>query len=364
MDLKELGWNQYFEEIFNQVKTEGIFPARVATAQREKYQIYGNRGELKAEISGKFRFHALSMNDFPVVGDWVIAQLPAESNLAIIESVLPRFSKFSRKTVGSITNEQVLVANIDVIFLVNGLDRDFNLRRIERYLTLALNSSAKPVILLNKTDLCSEVQERIAEVESISLGTPVHPLSALNNQGIENLRKYIQKGSTVAFLGSSGAGKSTIINCLLGEEKLKVGAVRESDRRGRHITTRRELLFIPQGGMVIDNPGLRELQLWTNENTLEINFSNIVKLSAACKFRNCEHLNEPECAVRKAIARGELDSKRFQSYLKLKKEIRYLATRKEKVKSRNEKIIIEKRISKLAKQIKNHKTKWSFNFPG
>ena len=186
MNLKELGWNEFFEKHFNEVKTKEIFPARVSTAQREIYCIYSNFGEFKAEISGKFRFNATSMSDFPAVGDWVIVRLSPEGDLAIIEGILPRISKLSRKVAGSITDEQVLVANVDTVFLVNGLDGNYNLRRIERYLTLVKDSNVKPVILLNKTDVCSNIQEKIVEVESISFGVPIYTLSALNSKGIES----------------------------------------------------------------------------------------------------------------------------------------------------------------------------------
>ncbi|OGS45925.1 MAG: ribosome small subunit-dependent GTPase A [Elusimicrobia bacterium RIFOXYD2_FULL_34_15] len=360
MDLKDLGWNEFFEKHFNEIKTKEIFPARVVKAQREIYWIYSNLGEFKAEISGKFRLNAKSSGNFPVVGDWAIARLSPEGNFAIIEGILPRFSKFSRKEAGNITEEQILVANIDIVFLVNGLDGDYNLRRIERYLALAWDSSAKLVILLNKTDVCSDIQKKIAEVESISAGFPVHTLSARNFSGIEILNKYIKKGITIAFIGSSGVGKSTIINCLLGEERLKVGAVRESDSHGRHITTHRELIILPGGGIVIDNPGLRELQMWKNEDTLENTFSDLESLADNCRFRDCKHIDEPGCAVRSAIEKGDLDPKRFQSYIKLKKELRYLATRKEKIKSNNEKLVTKKKISKLSKQIQKHKRKYEF----
>ncbi|MBN1622486.1 MAG: ribosome small subunit-dependent GTPase A [Endomicrobiales bacterium] len=361
MNLKELGWNQFFEESFKNGKYhEDLFPARVATAQREIYLILGESGEYRAELSGKLRFNSESMGDFPVVGDWVMARLSPEGSLAVIEEILPRNTKFSRKAAGSITDEQVLVSNIDIVFLVNGLDGDYSPRRIERYLTLTGDSNVKFVILLNKTDLCSSLQQRIEEVKSISLGFPIHTLSALNNKGVEDLMKYIQKGTTIAFLGSSGVGKSTIINRLLGEERLKVGAVRESDSKGKHITTHRELILLPGGGIVIDNPGLRELQLWADEDSLENTFSDIKYLADKCKFRDCTHTDEPGCAVKSAIEKGELDSKRFQNYLKLKKELRYLATRKEKVKFRNEKVVWEKKISKLSKQIQKHKRKYKF----
>src|SRR3989339_822083 len=348
MNLIELGWNESHEKHYNEIKTRQTFPARVAKAEREKYWIYSDFGELRAEIKGKIRFNAISLSDFPVVGDWVVAQMRPEGNAAIIEGILPRMNKFSRKIAGSVADEQVLVANIDTIFLVSGLDHDYNLRRIERYLALAWESNSNPVIVLNKTDMCSDVQEKISEVKSVAFGVPVVTLSALGSEGIGDINRYCTKGATIAFLGSSGVGKSTIINRLLGEDRLKVGAVREHDSRGRHITTRRELILLPGGGIVIDNPGMRELQLWANEDTLDDTFSDVKEIAAQCKFRDCTHLNEPECAVRNAIENGRMDSKRFQNYMKLKKELRYLATRKE-IKARNEKIITEKKISKLSK---------------
>jgi ribosome biogenesis GTPase / thiamine phosphate phosphatase len=350
MNLQELGWNEFHEKHYSEIKAPGTFPARVAKAEREKYLVYSEFGELKAEIKGKVRFHAESMSDFPAVGDWVVAEMRPEGNAAIIESILPRVNKFARKVAGSVTDEQVMVANIDTVFLVNGLDGDYNVRRIERYLALARENNSSPVVVLNKTDMCTNVREKVEEVTAIALGVPVVTLSALNSEGIENIRRYIASGSTLAFLGSSGVGKSTIINRLLGEEKQKVGAVREHDSRGKHITTCRELIMLPGGGIVIDNPGLRELQLWVDEEALDKTFEDVKELGEQCKFGDCAHLNEPGCAVKNAIENGQLDGKRLQSYIKLKKELVYLATRKE-VKARNEKIITEKKISKLSKQI-------------
>lgn len=350
MDLKELGWNEFLEKHFNEIKTDGIFPARISRVQRERYWIYCSAGELKAEIPGKFRFKAVSVSDFPVVGDWVTAKIRPEDDLAIIESVLPRFSKFSRKVAWHKTDEQVLAANVDIIFIVNGLDNDYNVRRIERYLALVRESNAEPVIVLNKTDMCSDVQEKIEEVRSVSSGVNLLTLSALNHEGIEEIKKYIKKGTTAAFIGSSGVGKSTIINCLLGREKQKVGAVRESDSHGRHITTSRELIMLPGAGNVIDNPGLREIQIWAEESNLDEAFDDIKALAINCKYKDCSHTNEPGCAVRYAMETGGLDDKRFQSYVKLKKEVRYLMTRKAQ-KKYNEKEKTGKKISKWSKQI-------------
>jgi len=359
MNLEELGWNDFFKKQFSEMETEETFPARVATAHGELYSIYSESGELQAEISGKLRFDTILKSSLPAVGDWVVAKMRPEGDSAIIEGVLPRLSKFSRKVAGSTTDEQVLVANINTVFLVNGLDGDYNLRRIERYLAIGWDSNAKPVIILNKTDVCRDVQGRIAEVEAISFDVPICALSALKNKGIESLKEYINKGTTVAFLGSSGVGKSSIINSLLGEERLKVGAVREEDSRGRHITSIRELIILPGGGIVIDNPGLREVQMWMDEDKLEEAFRDIKRFAVNCKFKDCRHISEPGCAVKDAIAKGGLDEKRFQSYIKLKKELRYLATRKNE-KARNEKIITEKKISKWSKQIKKHKKKYEF----
>lgn len=359
MDLKELGWNDFHEKQYEETKAAGTFPARVTKAQREKYWLCSAYGELRAEIRGKLRFTAGSIGDLPVVGDWVTAEMRPEGDAAVITDVLPRVNKFSRKTAGSVTDEQVLVANINVVFIVMGLDGDYNVRRIERYLALARESGAKPVIVLNKADACPRAQDNTGEIESIAAGVPVITMSALKNEGVEKLREYIFRGTTVAFLGSSGAGKSTIINRLLGEEKLEVGAVRTRDDRGKHTTTRRELLLLPGGGVVIDNPGMRELQLWVQEGTLDNTFRDVKDFASRCRFRDCTHTNEPGCAVNNAIEQGDMDIERLRSYNKLKRELRYLATRKE-AKARNEKMIFEKKISRIVKQIKKHGKRGGF----
>ena len=354
MNIKELGWNDFFNKSFSEIEIKETFPARVAEAHKDHYVLFSNEGELHAEVSGKFRYNAIAASDFPVVGDWVIARMKPEGGAAIIEGVLPRKSKFSRKVAGTKTDEQILIANIDIVFLVTGLDNDYSLRRIERYLTLVWNGNAKPVIVLNKTDLCSELEERIAEVETISFGVPIHALSALKPEGVRGLKKYIKEGSTIALMGSSGVGKSTIINSLLGEERQKVGSVREWDDTGRHVTSYREMILLPGGGMIIDSPGMRELQMWTDEDSLDGTFSDIKEFANNCKFKDCKHKEEPGCAVKEALENGELDGKRFQGYLKLRKELNYLVTRKE-IKSRNKREIFKKRIAKWQKQIKNIK---------
>jgi ribosome biogenesis GTPase len=350
MDLKALGWNAFFEKSFNEVKTKDSFPARLVTAQREIYQLISEQGVFRAEMTGKLRFDSSAVTGLPAVGDWVAARMAPGSKLATIEGVLPRINKFSRKVIGNITVEQVLVANIDIIFLINGLDGDYNPRRIERYLSLIKESNAKPVIILNKTDACPDVAEKIKEVESLAPGLPIHAMSALNGQGIESLNQYISIGTTIAFLGSSGSGKSTIINRLLGAEKQKTGSVHASNSRGKHITTHRELIVLPRGGIVIDNPGLREIQVWANETVLESSFTDILELASGCKFSDCRHMNEPGCAVKRAVETGALDARRLESYIKLKKELKDLAIRKAKVSAINEKIITKRRVNAAAHQ--------------
>jgi len=359
MELKDLGWNEFHRKHFDELKTPDSFPARVTQSRREKYMLYSSLGELKADIPGKIRFNAESQNDLPAVGDWVLAELRPEGDAAMIVGILPRMSKFSRKSAGGTMDEQVSVANIDTVFLVNGLDGDYNLRRIERYLALARESGAKPVVVLNKTDMSPDPEAKAAEVRQVALDAPVITLSALKNEGFEKLSEYISPGSTIAFLGSSGAGKSTMINRLMGEARQRVGAVRAADSRGRHITTQRELILLPGGGIVIDNPGFRELQLWVNDDTLDITFADIKALAAACKFTDCTHTDEPDCAVLAAIAAGTLDAKRLRSYQKLKREQKFLAHRHQS-QARPENSASEKEIGRKLKQFKSQRSKERF----
>jgi len=354
MNLTELGWNPFLDQFFQQFRKQGFFPARIAKEHKLLYLVYSKQGGLRAEISGKFRHRTLSRSSFPKVGDWVAVSLRPHEGKATIHALLPRKNSFSRKVAGENTEEQIVAANIDTVFIVSGLDGDFNLRRIERYLTLTWNSETNPVIVLNKTDICSEVEERIEEVKLVAFGIPIHPISAKKNKGLHILQKYLGKGKTVVLLGSSGVGKSTIINSLLGMKRQSIYSVRETDSHGRHTTSDRELILLPNGGMIIDNPGMRELQLWIDGEDIGENFKDIEKLAYRCRFRDCMHQGEPGCAIQDALGEGTLESKRFQSYLKLKKELRYMATRKDQ-KSRLAEKEKGKKLSQWSKQMKKYK---------
>jgi ribosome biogenesis GTPase len=328
MNLEQLGWSDFFASSFAPYGAAGYQVGRVLLEHKQTYLLYTEPGEIAAEVTGKFRHQATSSQAFPAVGDWVVASIPAEAEKATIHQVLPRKSKFSRQAAGAKTTEQIVATNIDTVFLVSSLDSNFNLRRIERYLVLTWESGANPVMLLNKADLCDRVANRIAEVEAIALGVPVLTLSAARQQGLEALQPYLQPGQTVALLGSSGVGKSTITNQLLGLEAQAVQAVRQQDHKGRHTTTHRQLIPLASGGCIIDTPGMRELQLWSAAEGLQETFADIEELAQQCRFRDCQHTTEPSCAVQEAIAQGLLDPARLFSYQKLQRELDY-ANRKQ-----------------------------------
>jgi len=328
-NLEAFGWNEFFASSFAPFAAQGYGVGRVAVQHKTQYELYTEHGELRAETTGKMQYEARSKDDLPVVGDWVITR-PRDAEMATIFDILPRQSKFSRKAAGKKTEEQIVAANIDTVFLVTGLDGDYNLRRMERYLVVAWESGAAPVIVLNKVDLCNDIAGVIQEVDSIALGVPVIVMSALNDQGLEELLPHIKKGTTGALLGSSGVGKSTIINHLLGSEIQKTREVRENDDRGRHTTSRRELILLPSGGLLMDTPGMRELQLWGGDEGIKDAFDDIAALAQQCRFRDCQHGVEPDCAVQSAIESGALAAERFESYLKLQKEIAYLHRKEDK----------------------------------
>ncbi len=333
MNLDSLGWESCFSRQVENMK-QGFVPARVARENRGEYLLYSQHGELTAHY-GITRHKAEERSSIPVVGDWVMVEARPDDGKAIIKQLLDRKSAFSRKEAWTRTEEQVIAANIDTVFIVCGLDADFQPRRVERYLTQVWNCGAVPVIILNKMDICLGWEELKEEIESIAFGVPVHAISAFENRGTEELSPYLKKGSTVTLVGSSGVGKSTLINSLLGEDRMKVKDTRQSDGRGQHTTTHRELIILPSGALLIDTPGMRELQLWSTGENVESVFRDIEELAEECRFRDCTHNSEPGCAVRKAIENGVLEEKRFENYLKLLKEQKYLE-RKQNVKARLE----------------------------
>ncbi|MGB2644053.1 MAG: ribosome small subunit-dependent GTPase A [Candidatus Acidiferrum sp.] len=320
--IQDLGWDAYFDALWS--KSEGCAAARVVVQQRALWRVTGEFGECWAHASGKLRMESEASGDWPAVGDWVAAEIQAEETEAIIQHVLPRRSRFARKSAGKEISEQVIAANVDVALIVAALDGDFNVRRIERYITQCWESGARPAIVLNKADACAEREQRIAAAERVALGVQVFVVSAKTGEGVEALEASFRRGQTVVFLGSSGAGKSTLVNRLLGEERQLTNDVRESDSRGHHTTTSRELFLLPNGAMVIDTPGLRELSLWNAAEGLAQAFADVEEIAARCKFRDCRHGNEPGCAVQTAIASGILDAKRLQSRSKLEREQEFL----------------------------------------
>jgi len=328
-DLKTLGWNSYFEKEFEPFKNEGYGVGRVALEHKGGYRLYTESGEIPAEITGRVRFEATGRAGFPAVGDWVAITIQPTEAKASIHAILPRKSKFSRKIAGNVTDEQLVATNIDTVFLIQSLDKNYNLRRLERYLVLALESGAAPVIILSKADLCESVEERRLEVESIAPGVPVHAISTKLSEGLEQLNAYLGVGRTIAFLGMSGVGKSTLINRLVGRDVQKVREVRAHDDRGMHTTRHRELVILPSGGLLVDTPGMRELQLWDVGEGLSDSFSDVETLAAQCRFSNCTHTQEPHCAVKEAVESGSLDAKRLENYLKMGKELEYLESRQD-----------------------------------
>lgn len=348
MNLTSLGWNEHYKQLAASFLKDGLIPARVASEQKQIYRVLTEQGEYSAEITGKMRFQADGRKDYPAVGDWVMISPRMDEGKAIIHAILPRKTKFSRKIAGLVIDEQIVAANIDTIFIVNSLNNDFNISRIERYLILAWESGANPVLILSKADLCSDIDHKIAQIEDIAIGVPIHVISSLQNEGLDQLRPYLQEGQTAALLGSSGVGKSSIVNRLIGETIMNVQAVRAGDDRGRHTTTHRELIALEYGGLIIDTPGMRELGLWDSEAGLQTAFDDIEDLAKLCKFDDCSHGSEPGCAIKEAIKAGTLDRRRYDSYVKLQRELEYLA-RKE---NRREQLATKDKWKKISKDSK------------
>lgn len=327
MKLKNIGFDAFFQKHLENANYEKLSVGRISAEYKESYKLFSELGELHAIISGKFRNDCTSREDFPAVGDWVLFDYIKNGDKAIIQKVLPRKSKFSRKVAGKETQEQVIASNVDFAFIVCALNYDFNLRRIERYLSLIWSSGATPVVVLTKTDLGFDVQAKILEVESIAFGVDIHAVSNISTEGIETLQKYFDDNKTVVLLGSSGVGKSSLINNLTKEAIMKVNVLRKGIEKGQHTTTHKQMLILQSGGLIIDTPGIRELQLWDAEAGICKTFNDIEEFAILCKFSDCTHTNEPDCAVQKAIKEGLIDESRLDNYLKVQKEQEYLINR-------------------------------------
>lgn len=321
-ELASLGWTPALEEAFRPHAEAGLIPGRVSLEHNHVYRVMTAEREWLAEAAGRIKYLASGRDELPAVGDWVGVRADPAGGRSVIRVILPRRSRFSRKAAGRETNEQVLAANIDTVFLVSSLDLPVNRRRIERYVLLTQPSGAKPVVVLNKADLCDDVQAAVAEAAAAAADTPVHAVSARTGDGLAALVGYLPPGQTAALLGPSGAGKSSLVNALAGRDSQATGEVRDWDGRGRHTSVHRELILLASGGVLIDTPGLRELQLWdaADERGMDETFADIAELSAACRFRDCQHDREPGCAVKAAVDAGTLDADRYAGYLKLQAE--------------------------------------------
>jgi ribosome biogenesis GTPase len=327
--LHHLGWDATLEAAFEPFARQGLLPGRVAAEHTHLYRLLAAEGEPLASVTGRMRHDAVDRLDFPAVGDWVAFQPAPGEERAVIHAVLPRRSRFVRQAAGEAGAPQIVAANVDTVLLVAALDRDFNPRRLERYLTLAWDSGARPVIVLNKADLVADPGAARAALADVALGVPIHAVSGAAGEGLEALAPYLAPGRTIALLGSSGVGKSTLLNRLAGREAHATGAVRATDDRGRHTTTFRALVALPGGALAIDTPGMRELQLWEGAEGFAEAFGDVAAIAARCRFRDCAHAREPGCAVRAALETGELAPERLASYQKLARELAHQARKQD-----------------------------------
>jgi ribosome biogenesis GTPase len=320
--LRDYGWSDSLQQAFQPYAAQGLVPARVIVQQRNLYRLVTNAGETEGRISGLFR-HEAAEGGYPVTGDWVAVEMKGDA--AVIAHILPRATAFTRMAAGTGKDVQVVAANVDMALLSASLNADFNLRRLERYLATAYESGAQPVILLTKADACDDPEPLIESVKAIAFGVPVLAVSVRTGQGLAELSALLAPGKTAVLLGSSGVGKSTLVNALAGVEKMATRDIREADAHGRHTTTHRELILLPSGALILDTPGMRELALWDSEAGVAAAFAEttaqVEEIGLNCRFRDCAHDKEPGCAVQAALADGTLDGERWRSFQKLRKEL-------------------------------------------
>jgi ribosome biogenesis GTPase len=348
MQLNQLGWNSFFQTAFQSHQNSNFTVGRIISENKHNYFIISELGELTGECAGKLLYTAESIADLPKVGDWVLMTCFLEEQKAIIQQVLPRFSKFSRKTVGKKTEEQIIGTNLDYVFIVQSLDDNFNLRRLERYLLLAQEGNIQAIIIFNKADLCADIEVKMRLLEKANINYKSLIVSTFNQQGIPDLEACLEAGKTYAFVGSSGVGKSSLINTLLGKHRQATQSVRVIDSKGKHTTTKRELIHLESGAWLMDTPGMREIHLWAEEESLGNTFDEISQLAQNCHFRDCTHTNEIKCAVKQALKDGLIDEYRYKSYLKLQREIEYLEADKDYLRMKEKKF---KKIHKAFKQM-------------
>lgn len=354
MNVEILGWNDSFAAAFTAYTDKHYEVGRVSAEHKTLYEVITTRGTMPAIVSGKFLHTAQTPSEFPAVGDWVVLTINEAEQKALIHGILPRKSRFSRTAAGNTPNEQIIAANVDTLFIVSSLNRELNVRRIERYITMAWESGAAPVLVLSKADLCTDIDSCIQAVEEVAWGIPIHIVSAVQGDGIEELQQYFREGSTIVVLGSSGVGKSTLLNAIIGEDVLKTSDIAHYKDRGRHTTTHRQMVVLPGRGILIDTPGMRELRLHDDGENVSRTFADIETLMQNCRFVDCTHNGEPGCAVDSAIDDGTLDPDRYESFLKQQREAahyRRKQLRSERVQTRkNVKTPYDRKMEKLRRQ--------------
>jgi ribosome biogenesis GTPase len=332
-DIKNIGWSEKLAHQAKELSSDKkLFPARITEEQKNFFKLHDGKNEFWSKLSGKFFLDAVNRIDLPAVGDWVLARKENEDDEALIEFVLPRKTTLIRKVSGKVIEEQIIATNIDIVFIFMSLNQDFNLRRLERYIALVHSSNAKPIIILSKTDLVDDYKDKLEQVKDIAQDIEIIPTSKITGENISLVKDKIKKGITVSLIGSSGVGKSSMINAIVGEEILKTKEIRKSDDKGVHTTTARSMIFLPNAGMIIDTPGIREVHLWEEDESLEEAYNDIEEIALNCKFRDCTHQNEPNCAVKQAVKDGILEEKRYQNYVKLKNEVKDLKQKQGKMK--------------------------------